>query len=67
VPSRTANKPGQFKLDLLDADTDVTTFSIADMDHILSKLEREIYSITSHKQMPFKKGLFIYRITFKTW
>jgi hypothetical protein len=40
---------------------------MADMNCIVSQLERVIYGITSNKQMPFKTEFSIRLMEFKAW
>jgi len=49
----TTDQRVQFQVRLSDAETEATTWGIADTDHIVSPLEREIYGITSNEQMRF--------------
>jgi len=63
----TANKRVEFQVRLSDAETEATTWSIADKDCIANQLEREIYGITSNEQMRFKKELSIRLIEFERW
>jgi len=63
----TADKPVEFQTRPSDAETEATTLSIADIDHIVSKLEREIYGITSNEQRRFKHGLSICLIESEAW
>jgi len=63
----TTDKRVEFQVRLSDAKTEATTWSIADMDPIVSQLEREIYSITSNEQMRLKKELSICLIEFEAW
>jgi len=63
----TANKCVQFQLHLSYDETEATTWSIADSDHIVSQLERELYGITVDEEMRFKKKLSIRLIKFEAW
>jgi len=63
----TADKSAEFQVSLSGSGTEATTWSIADTDRIVSHLEREIYGITSHEQMRFKKEFFIRLIEFEAW
>jgi len=63
----TANRCVEFQVRLSDAETEATSWSIADTDHIVSQLEREIYGIISNEQMRFKKELSIRLIEFEAW
>jgi len=63
----TLNKRVEFQVRLSDAETEATTWSLADIDCIVSQLEREIYRITSNEQMPFKQELSIRLIEFEAW
>ena len=60
----TADKRLEYQIRLSDAETEATTRSIADTDHIVSQLEREIYGITLNEQMWFKRELSIRLVKF---
>jgi len=45
----TADKRVEFQVRLSDAETEATTWSLADIDRIVSQLEREIHVITSNE------------------
>jgi len=45
----TANKLLQFQICLSDAETEATTRSLADTEHVTIQLEREMYGITSNE------------------
>jgi len=51
----TTDRHAEFQVRLSKAETEVNTWCIADMDHVLNELETEIHGITSNKQMQFKK------------
>jgi len=55
----TADKHVEFQDRLSNAETEATTWSLADIDRIVSQLERETYGITSNEQMRFKQELSI--------
>jgi hypothetical protein len=61
------NNHVEFQICLSDAETEATTWSIADTDHIVNKLEREIYNITSKDQLQFKKEFLIHLVEFEAW
>jgi len=63
----TAHKHLQFPIRLSDAETDATTWSLADTERVTIQLEREIYGITSNEQKRFKKGFSICLIGFEAW
>ena len=63
----TTDKCVQFQVCLSDAQTEATTWSMADTDHIVSQVEREINGITSNKQMLFKKEFSICLVQFEAW
>jgi len=67
VANMTADKHVEFQVHLSDAETEATTLSLADIDHIVSQLEREIYGITSNEQMRFKQELSIHLIQSEPW
>jgi hypothetical protein len=50
----TADKRLQFQIRLSDAETEATTWSLADTERVIIQLEREIYSFTSNEQKRFK-------------
>jgi len=50
----TTDKAMQFQIRLSDAETEATTWSLADTERVTSQLEREIYGITSNEQKWFK-------------
>jgi len=60
----TANKHVEIQLDSFDAETEATTWSIADRDCIVYQLEREINAITWIDQMRFKNEFTIHLIQF---
>jgi len=57
----------EFQVCLSDAETEATTWSLADIDRIVSQLESEIYGITSNEQMQFNQELSIRLIKFEAW
>jgi hypothetical protein len=63
----TTDKRAEFQVRLSEAETEATTWSIADTDRIVSQLEREIYGITSNEQMQFKKEFSIRLVEFEAW
>ena len=63
----TADKRLQFQIRVSDAETDATTWSLADMERVTNQLEREIYGITSTEQKWFKKEFSIRLIEFEAW
>jgi len=63
----TADKRVEFQVRLSDAETEANTWILADIDRIVSQLEREIYCITSNEQMRFKQELSIHLIEFEAW
>ena len=63
----TADKRQQFRIRLSDAETEATTWSLADTEHITNQLEREIYDITSNEQKRFKTEFSIRLIEFEAW
>jgi len=67
VPNITANKHVKFHVHLFDAETEATTWSIAEMDHVANKLQRVIEDITSIEPMQLKKELSIRSIEFEAW
>jgi len=60
-----ANRSVEFQVRLSDAETEGTTRSLADIDCIVSQLEREIYGITSNEQLWFKPESSIHLIEFE--
>ena len=67
APNMPANKGAEFYARPSDVETAATSWSIADMDSIVRRLETEIYSITSNEQMEFKKELSILLTKFEAW
>jgi len=67
LANMTTDKYEEYFVCLSNAETKVTTWSIADMDCIVNQLERESNGITSYEQMQFKKELSIYLIEFEVW
>ena len=63
----TADKRLQFQNRQCDAETEATTRSLADSEHVSKQLEREIYSITSNEQMRFKNKFSLRLIEFEAW
>jgi len=63
----TANKRLQFQIHLSAAETEATTWSLADMERVTNQLEREIYFITSNEQKRFKTEFSICLIEFEAW
>jgi len=63
----TANKHVERQVRLSDAETEATTWRIADTDNVANQLEGEIYAITSNEQMLFRKDLSISLIEFEVW
>jgi environmental stress-induced protein Ves len=65
VVNITADKGEEFEVRLSDAETEATTWSMADTDRIVSQLERKIDGITLNEQMRFKKEFSIRMIEFE--
>jgi len=63
----TANKRLQFQIRLSDAETEPTSWSLADSERVTNQLEREIYCITSNEHMRFKKEFSLCLIEFEAW
>jgi hypothetical protein len=63
----TADKRLQFQIRLSDAETEATTWSLADTERVTNQLEREIYGITSNEQKRFKTEFSIRLIEFEAW
>jgi hypothetical protein len=63
----TADKQLQFPIPLSDAETDATTWSLADTKRITIQVERAIYGITSNEQKWFKNKFSIRLIEFEAW
>ena len=62
----TANKRLQFQISLSDAETEATTWSLADTERITNQLESEIYGINSNEQKRCKKEFSICLIQFES-
>jgi len=67
VVNMTADTRVEFQVRLSDAETEATAWSLADIDRIVSRLEREIDGITSNEQMRFKQELSKLLIKFEAW
>ena len=67
VANMTANMSVEFHVCLSDAETEATTWSIADTDPVWNQLEREIHGVTSNRHMLFKLELSIRLIVFDAW
>jgi hypothetical protein len=63
----TANKRLQFRIRLSDAESEATTWSLADTEHVTNQLEREICDITSNEQKQFQTEFSIHLIEFEAW
>jgi hypothetical protein len=63
----TADKRVEFQVSLFNAETEATNCSMADTDHIVSQLEREINGIQLNEQMRFKTESSIHLIKFEAW
>jgi len=63
----TTDKRLQFQVRLSDAETEATTWSMPDTDHVVNQLEREIYCITLKDQMRFMKEFSIPLVKFEAW
>jgi hypothetical protein len=61
----TTDKRVEFQVHLSDTETEATSWSIADMDCIENRLQREIYGITSNDQMHFQQQSSIGLIKFE--
>jgi hypothetical protein len=67
APNMTADKRLQFQNRLSDAETEATTWSLANLEHGTIQLEREIHGITLNEQKRFKKEFSIRLIEFEAW
>jgi len=65
VANMTTDKLVACQVSPFDADTDATTRSMPDMDHITDSLQREIHCTTSSKQKWLKMELWIHMIRFE--
>ena len=63
----TADKRLHVQIRLSDAETEATTWSLADTERVTNQLEREIYGITSNEQKRFKTEFSIRLIEFEAW
>jgi len=63
----TTDKRLQFQIRLSDAETDATTWSLADTERVTIQLETEILGITSNEQKRFKKEFSIRLLEFEAW
>jgi len=57
----------QFQNRLSDAETEATTWSLADSERVTNQLEREIHVITSNEQMQFMKEFSLHLIGSEAW
>jgi len=65
VANMTTDRQLQFLNHLSNTDTETTTWSLADTEHVTVQLEREMYGITSNEQKRFKKEFSIRLIEFE--
>ena len=63
----TAHKRLQFQIRLPDAETDATTWCLADTERVTIQLEREIQGITWNEQKRFRTEFSIHLIEFEAW
>jgi len=63
----TTDKPLQFQVRLSDAETEGTTWSLADTKRVTNQREREMCAIISNEQKRFKKEFSIHLIEFEAW
>jgi hypothetical protein len=63
----TANKGVPFQICLSYAETQDTSWYLADTERLTKQVEREIYNITSNDQMRFKTEYCICLIEFEAW
>jgi len=61
----TADERLQFHIRLSDAETEATSWSLADSERVTKQLDREIYCITSNEQMRFTKEFSLRLIKFE--
>jgi hypothetical protein len=57
----------RFQIRLSYAETEATTWSMADTERVTNQLERESYGITSNEQKRFKTEFSIRLIVFEAW
>ena len=55
----TTDKCVEFQVHSSNAETEATTWRIANIDRVANQLEREIYDITLNEEMHFKKEFSI--------
>jgi len=58
--SMTTDKSVDFQVCLYDAETDITTWNIADTNHVTSQQTWDIYCITSNGQLQFETDFCIH-------
>jgi len=63
----TADKPVQFQACLSDAEIKATPWSIAETDHVVNLVERDICGITSKDQMRLTTEFSIRSVEFEAW
>jgi len=62
-----ANRGEKFQVCLSDAETEATTSSMADIDHIVTHLEREMYCMILNEHMRIEREFSIGLIEFEAW
>jgi len=67
VVNMSSNKNVEIQVYPSKAETEATTWRIADKDCIVSRRKTEIYHITSNDQIWLKKELSIHLIKFELW
>jgi hypothetical protein len=65
VATTTAYERLRFQMCESNAETEATTWSLADMEIFTIQLEREIYGFTSNEQKRFKKDFSVHLIEFQ--
>jgi len=56
VANMSHNRPVRFQVHLSLVESEASTWSIADIDHMMNQLERKIYGVTSNEQVWFTMG-----------
>jgi hypothetical protein len=63
----TADEQLPFQICLSEAESDATTWSLADTEPVTNQMEREIYGVTSNEQKRLKTEFSIRLIKFEAW
>jgi len=67
VANMTADECVDFQVAVFNAETEATTWSIADTDRIVNQQQREMYGITLNEQIGFSREFSISLVEFEAW